>query len=130
MSSHWLAWEAAGASFEVVSILRDGYRLPFANELPPLAHTPISFRSYDPASPRALALSQEVSKMLQKGAVEVVSDPGSGFYSRLFLVEKATGGWRPVIDLSPLNRFIQLTPFRMEAEASVRASIREGDFMA
>ena len=130
LSSHWLAWQAAGASFEVVSILRDGYRLPFSNELPPLSQTPISFRSYDPASPRALALSQEVAKMLQKGAVEVVSDHGSGFYSRLFLVEKATGGWRPVIDLSPLNRFIQLTPFRMETVASVLVSIREGDFMA
>ena len=39
---------------------------------------------------------------------------GSRFYSRLFLVEKATGGWRPVIDLSHLNDFVQLTPFKME----------------
>ena len=68
--------------------------------------------------------------MLLKGATEIVSDPGPGFYSRLFLVEKATGGWRPVIDLSPLNRFIRLTPFKMETVASVLASIREDDFMA
>ena len=68
--------------------------------------------------------------MLQKGALEVVEDPGLGFYSRLFLVEKATGGWRPVIDLSPLNGFVQLTPFRMETVTSVLASIREGDFLA
>ena len=68
--------------------------------------------------------------MLQKDAVEIVRDPGLGFYSRLFLVEKATGGWRPVIDLSPLNRFVRLTPFRMETVTSVLASIREGDFMS
>ena len=68
--------------------------------------------------------------MLQKGAVEIVSDHGLGFYSRLFLVEKATGGWRPVIDLSPLNRFVRLTQFRMETVTSVLASIREGDFMS
>ena len=57
-------------------------------------------------------------------------DPGPGFYSRLFLVEKATGGWRPVIDLSHLNDFVQLTPFKMETVASVLLSVREGDFLA
>ena len=55
---------------------------------------------------------------------------GSRFYSRLFLVEKATGGWRPVIDLSHLNDFVQLTPFKMETVASVLLSVREGDFLA
>ena len=55
---------------------------------------------------------------------------GSGFYSRLFLVEKATGGWRPVIDLSHLNDFVQLTLSKMETVASVLLSVREGDFLA
>ena len=68
--------------------------------------------------------------LVEKGALEVVSDPSPGFYSRLFLVEKASGGWRPVIDLSPLNGFLQQTRFKMETMASVLASIREGDFMA
>ena len=63
--------------------------------------------------------------MLAKGALEIARDPGPGFYSRLFLVEKASGGWRPVIDLSHLNEFVQLTPFKMETVASVR----EGDFL-
>ena len=39
--------------------------------------------------------------MLAKRALEIAQDPGPGFYSRLFLVEKASGGWRPMIDLSP-----------------------------
>ena len=68
--------------------------------------------------------------MLEKDALEVVDRPGPGFYSRIFLVEKATGGWRPVIDLSPLNSFVLQTKFKMETVASVMASIREGDFMA
>ena len=68
--------------------------------------------------------------MLDKCALEVVDDGSPGFYSRLFLVKKATGGWRPVIDLSPLNRFLRLTRFKMETPRSVLASIREGDFMA
>ena len=68
--------------------------------------------------------------MLAKGALEIARDPGPGFYSRLFLVEKATGGWRPVIDLSHLNDFVQLTPFKMKAVALVLLSVREGDFLA
>ena len=68
--------------------------------------------------------------MLAKGALEIVLDPGPGFYSRLFLVEKATGGWRLVIDLSPLNGFVRQTPFKVETAASVLLSFREGDFLA
>ena len=68
--------------------------------------------------------------MLAKGALEIARDPGPGFYSRLFLVEKASGGWRPVIDLSHLNDFVQLTSFKMEIVASVLLSVREGDFLA
>ena len=69
--------------------------------------------------------------MILKGALEIVPDPGPGFYSRLFLVEKASGGWTPVIDLSPpLNEFVRQTPFKMETTASVLLSVRKGDFLA
>ena len=114
----------------MVTVLRDGYRVPFKDSPPPLARTPVSFPTYRAGSPRAQAFRQEVEAMLAKGALEIARDPGPGFYSRLFLVEKATGGWRPVIDLSLLNDFVQLTPFKMETVASVLLSVREGDFLA
>ena len=96
---HWRRWQAVGADSWTVSVLQDGYRLPF--ESPPLlTQTPILFPAYRPGSPQSLALRQEIEKMLAKGALEIVPDRGPGFYSRLFLVEKATEGWRPVIDLS------------------------------
>ena len=114
----------------MVTVLRDGYRVPFKDSPPPLARTPVSFPTYRAGSPRAQALRQDVEAMLAKGALEIARDPGPGFYSRLFLVEKATGGWRPVIDLSHLNDFVQLTPFKMETVASVLLSVREGDFLA
>ena len=113
-----------------MTVLRDGYRVPFTDSPPPLARTPVSFPTYRAGSPRAQALRQEVEAMLAKGALEIARDPGPGFYSRLFLVEKATGGWRPVIDLSHLNDFVQLTSFKMETVASVLLSVREGDFLA
>ena len=126
---HWRHWQAVGADSWTVSALRDGYRLPF--ESPPLlTRTPILFPAYRPGSPQSLALRQEIEKMLAKGALEIVPDPGPGFYSRLFLVEKATGGWRPVIDLSTLNTFIRQTPFKMETVASVLNAVQENDLLA
>ena len=113
-----------------MTVLRDGYHVPFKDSPPPLSRTPVSFLTYRAGSPRAQALRQEVEAMLAKGALEITRDPGPGFYSHLFLVEKASGGWRLVIDLSHLNDFVQLTSFKMETTASVLLSVREGDFLA
>ena len=75
----------------MLSVMRDGYCIPFKDSLSPLARSPISFPTYWAGSPRALALHQEVEKMLSKDALEIVLDPGPNFYS-LFLVEEVTGG--------------------------------------
>ena len=110
---------------------RSPYSLPFKDSPPPpLSRTPVSFPTYRAGSPRAQALRQEIKGMLAKGALEIARDPGPGFYSRLFLVEKASGGWRPVIDLLHLNDFVQLTSFKMETVASILLSVREGDFLS
>ena len=98
LARHWRQWQAIGAETWVVTVLRDGYRVPFKDSPPPLSRTPVSFPTYRAGSPRAQALWQEVEAMLAKGALEIARDPGPSFYSRLFLVEEATGGWRPMID--------------------------------
>ncbi len=49
-----------------------------------------------------------------------------GYYSHLFLVPKKNGKYRPVIDLSPLNRGIQLEHFKMETQRSARDIILNG----
>ena len=114
----------------MLSVLRDGYRIPFLDSPPPLSRSAISFSTYRAGSPQLLALRQEIEKMLSKDAMEIVLDLDPGFYSCLFLVEKVTGGWRPVNDLSHLNEFDRQTPFKMETIASVLLSVREGDFLA
>ena len=74
-----------------MTVLRDGYCVPFTDSPPPLSRTPVSFPTYRSGSPRAQTLRQEVEAMLAKGALEIALDPGPGFYSRLFLVEKVSG---------------------------------------
>ena len=66
LSRHWRQWQAIGAETWVVTVLRDGYRVPFTDSPPPLARTPASFPTYRAGSPRAQALRQEVKRCLPK----------------------------------------------------------------
>ena len=111
----------------VVEALRVGYRIPF-DRLPPLSERPLSLPVYSPQSIKGVALTQELQNLLRKGAVEPAPQ-SPGFYSRLFLVQKASGSWRPIIDLSTLNGYITSSRFHMETPRSVLSSIRPGDWM-
>ena len=59
-----------------------------------------------PHTIRDKALAQVVDSLLQKGAIELAPLPSLGYYSRLFIVMKASGSWLPVIDLSLLNLIV------------------------
>ncbi|VDH98339.1 Hypothetical predicted protein [Mytilus galloprovincialis] len=91
---------------------------------PPLSPVPIPLsNTQDPQ--KFLLLSTEVETLSTKRAVEEVpvSSIDPGFYSRLFLVSKKTGGMIPVIDLSILNSYMIIPNFKMETNRSIRASI-------
>ena len=111
----------------VVEVLRVGYRIPF-DRRPPLSERPLSLPAYSPQSIKGVALTQELQTLLRKGAVEPAPQ-SPGFYSRLFLVQKASGSWRPIIDLSTLNDYVTSSHFHMETPQSVLRSIRQGDWM-
>ena len=127
LASSWLAWQARGVDSWVLEALRVGYRIPF-DRPPPLSECPISLPAYSPHSIREVALNQELQNLLRKGAVEPAPQ-SPGFYSRLFLVKKASGSWRPIIDLSTLNHYVTSSRFHMETPRSVLNSIRPGDWM-
>ena len=111
----------------VVEVLRVGYRIPFDRQRP-LSERPLSLPAYSPQSIKGIALTLELQHLLQKGAVEPAPQ-SPGFYSRLFLVQKASGSWRPIIDLSTLNNYVTSSHFHMETPQSVLRSIRPGDWM-
>ena len=85
--------------------------------------------SYAPMSTKGVALEEVTRALISKGAVELAPLPSPGFNSRLFVVWKTSGSWRPVIDLSHLNRFLASSPFKMETIQSVLLSVRPGDWM-
>ena len=128
LSLHWQVWSDKGADPWVVEVLRWGYRIPL-RWAPTLSREPIPYPAYSPDSIRGKALEGEVRSLLEKGAIELAPLPSPGYYSRLFVVMKASGSWRPVIDLSLLNMSVQKTSFRMETLQSVLLSVRAGDWM-
>ena len=95
---------------------------------PPLSDQPLLMPSYSPSSISGRALEKEFIDLLHKGAIEQAPQT-PGFYSRLFVVQKDSGSWRPIIDLSTLNTFIVSQRFHMETPQSVLRSIRQGDWM-
>ena len=79
----------------------------------------VKFPSYVSGPVKAWVLQEEVDRMLGKGALELVEHPGPGYYSHLFLVQKVTGGWWPVIDVVAFSHSITFTPIRMKTVALV-----------
>lgn len=121
------AWRDLIQDEWVVEVTTTGLQLSFTSQ-PPLRREP--FWTQVPGDTnKATALRTEVQALFDKNATELVSDVTSqGFYSRLFVVPKPGGKWRPVIDLSSLNAFIDPPKFRMETAAAVRNSVRPGEY--
>ena len=106
----------------VLSVVKRGYKIPFVKK-PILSPSPHFFKQS--ASP---VLEEEVQKLLQKRAVESINPEDPGFYSRIFLVLKRNGKFRLIIDLSRLNKFLNIQSFSMETVNKVRNAIYPKDW--
>ena len=118
----WEKWAALGVNPKVVSVLREGYVLPFRSR-PYLTRKPTITSCYvDPH--RNSYLLEALHQLLNKNAVELVQNPQSlGFYKGLFLVPKPNNRWRPILDLSNLNKFLKTRTFKMEIPETIRTSL-------
>ena len=108
--------------------MRWGYKILF-RAAPKLSEEPIPYPSYSPSSIRGKTLASEVLSLIKTGAVELAPLPSTGFYSRLFVVMKASGSWRLVVDLSLLNLKVLKTSFKMETLQFVLLTVQRGDWM-
>ena len=123
-----LNWKFLGAHPSVIKTLELGLQLPVGSVRIPLSRVPLINSQYSSLE-KNLVLCQAVVDMLLKGAIQEVRDSTSlAFYSRLFLVAKKTGGWRPVIDLSYLNLYLDFPTFKMETTQSIRNSLQVGQW--
>ena len=124
----WQTWASMGASSRVVSILKNGYTLPFQTK-PMLTREPL-IRSCYTTFVRQNLLQESVRSVLAKQAIERVHNSSSlGFYNRLFLVPKPNNRWQPILDLSALNRFLHVKNFKMETPESIMLSLQQGEWV-
>ncbi|KAI8511561.1 hypothetical protein Bbelb_106610 [Branchiostoma belcheri] len=79
---------------------------------------------------RAKVVDEEVHSMLEKGAVVQVEPCEGQYVSTIFLVPKARGGWRPVINLKSLNKFVLKRTCKFEGINLVKELWKKGDFLA
>ena len=87
------AWSEIGADPWVMRIVQWGCKIPFVT-LPPLRFQGQE-TTYPKGSLKWSSLNQSVQELRNKGAIEP-APLTPGFYSRLFLVRKATGEWQPI----------------------------------
>ena len=105
LKQYWQKWESLGSSPKVVTTLREGYTLPFRYR-PYLTRSPTVISNYHNPTKQSF-LVEALYQLINKNAVEPVENQNSlGFYNRLFLVPKPNNRWRPILDLSTLNTFL------------------------
>ena len=121
----WEKWEALGSSPKVVTTLREGYTLLFRFR-PHLTRSPTVISNYHNSAKQSFLL-EALYQLINKNAVEPVENQNSlGFYNRLFLVPN--NRWRPVLDLSTLNTFLNTGSFKMETPETI-TSLQAGEWV-
>ena len=125
LAYHLSNWQVLTKDQWVLNTVQ-GYSMDFISEphqgAPP--HTP----QY--SSEQHQLIEEEVRALLQKGAVSKIQRGNqAGFYSNLFLVPQKDGGQRPVINLKPLNQFLQAEHFKMEGIYTLRDIVKPGDWL-
>ena len=116
-----------GASFKVIRILKEGYTLSFGNRQT-LTRSPLTISGYvHPLKNRYLM--EALHALIQKNTVEKVlkNQTSLAFFNRLFLVLKPNKKWRPILDLSSLNKYVKLEKFKMETSKSIRTSLQTSE---
>ena len=128
LQSFWEIWAHKGANPKVMSILKEGYALPFKVR-PPLVRDPLIVSGY--ANPiRDSHLQAAVQALIEKKAVERVRVQTSlAFFNRLFIVPKPNHKWRPILDLSTLNQFLCVKTFKMETPETIRTSLQQEEWV-
>ena len=112
--------------YEIVRKVSQGILLAFDDVPPQLLRHPLELLSNN----KVADLQHAVQKLCLSQAIEEVVDPTSpGYYSRLFLVPKPDGSFRPILDLKKLNQFIIVPSFKMETLFSIIAALQPNEWI-
>ena len=111
---------------EIVRKVSQGILIAFDDVPPSLLCYPLHLPSND----KTADLLHAVQKLQVSQAIEEVMDTTSpGYYSRMFLVPKPDGSFRPIIDSKKLNQFLIVPSFKMETLFSIIAALQPQEWI-
>ena len=133
LTHFWRKWRELGAPKRVVRMIRKGYCLPFMKVDGEIPSIPMSITSparliagYAEGSEKATALSEKIAELMTKKVIEEMPDDQPGHFNLVFLRPKKSGGWRLILDVSPLNEHLRCEHFSMDTWLVIRKAIRPG----
>ena len=110
----------------IINIVQNGYKIPlYSSDIVP--HDPIISKIRN--SQKIDFIKKEIQRHIASGAFKLVDRSPEQFVWRIFIVPKSSGGFRLIIDLSPLNLFIPKIHFKMEGINSIINLLQENDYM-
>ena len=119
---------SSGFESKLVTTLREGYTLPFRFR-PNLTRSPTVTSNYHNPAKQSFLL-EALYQLVNKNTVQPVENQNPrGFCNRLFLLLKPNNRWRPVLDLSILNTFLNSESFKMETPEAIRTSLQAGEWV-
>jgi ribonuclease HI len=108
----------------VIRSVSEGVRIPFVS----FPSVPFTQSNMGMSAELEAICDTEVQSLLQKKAIEIVPETELCFVSGLFVIPKRTGGYRPIVNLKNLNRYIEYHHFKMEGVQILKDTIRPLDF--
>ncbi|KAG2191222.1 hypothetical protein INT47_012293 [Mucor saturninus] len=126
LSQYYSQWTTLSIDDWLLKTIRYGFKIPFTSP-PPLRIQPQPTIPYNQKQDQLL--DQEVSLLLNKGAMEEIQPTTPGFYSSMFVIPKKNGGSRPVFNLKKLNNYIQAPHFKMETLQEVTKQIKRNNYL-
>ena len=110
-------WQNITQDFAILDIVQ-GFQIQFQS-------FPVQKTLPRPSLKNWKLVNEEIETLLHKGAIKRVPFDDQAFYHRMFLVAKKGGDQPPVLDLSPLNKFIPTEHFKMKNIMTIKALIRD-----
>lgn len=120
-------WRRTSRDPWVTEVLTNGLSFHW-KRFPKLAKEPWFFQTPSDEG-KFLQLQKEMEDLLAKRAIVEIPRGTPGWYSLVFLVPKKAGGFRPVFDLSQLNRHLVIPKFRMESALTIMKQLAKGDWV-
>ena len=106
-----------------------GYKLEFdETKMPPKRDKP--FFQYKTSQPETASIDEEISSLLSKNVIEECAHEEGEFLSNIFTRPKKNGGVRLILDLSELNKSLDVQHFKMDSIHTAACLISHEFFLA